>query len=144
MLLPRGLLLLQEAVGPVEEPRGGRALAPQPLDGLAHGTGVVGQTLDVLEGQVDDLVAAGGAVEVAAGQALEPGLVGDAALAVGGVGPQGQGPCQGAGVQAASLAGAQLSRRPGGGGGTCSVKLHYHKYYFTVTVYNRFTIIHKI
>lgn len=82
MLLPHKLLLLQDAVGPVEVPGGGRAQASELAEGLAHGAGVVGQALDVLERQVDDLVAAGVAVEVAAGEALQTGLEGDAALAV--------------------------------------------------------------
>ena len=110
MLLPRALL--QDAVGPVEVPWGGRAEAPELPDGLAHGAGVVGQALDVLEGQVDDLVAAGVAVEVSAGEALQAGLVGDAALAVWQVGAQRQGARQGAALQAAGLAGALLGGRP--------------------------------
>lgn len=112
MLLPCALLLLQDAVGPVEVPGGGRAEAPELPDGLAHGAGVVGQALDVLEGQVDDLVAAGVAVEVSAGEALQAGLVGDAALAVRQVGAQRQGARQGAALQAAGLAGALLGVRP--------------------------------
>lgn len=77
-------------------------------DGLADGAGVLGETLDVLEGQVDDLVAAGVAVQVPTGEALQSGLVGDAALAVRQVGPQRQRACQGAALQAAGLAGAVL------------------------------------
>lgn len=114
MLRPCTLLLLQDAVRPVEEPRGGRAGAPQLADGLAHGAGVLGQALDILEGQVDDLVAAGVAVEVSAGEALQAGLVGDAALAVGHVGAQRQGARQGAALQTAGLTGALLSGRPEG------------------------------
>lgn len=119
MLLPRDhllLLLLQDAVGPVEEPGGGRAEASQLADGLAHGAGVVGQAFDVLKGQVDDLVAAGVAVEVSAGEALQAGLVGDATLAVRKVGAQRQGAGQGAALQAAGLAGALLGGRPEGTG----------------------------
>lgn len=116
MLLPRArrllLLLLQDPAGPIEVARGRRPEAPQLPDGLAHGAGVLGEALDVLEGQVDDLVAAGVAVQVAAGEALEAGLVGDAALAVGQVGPQRQGAGQGAALQAAGLAGALLGGRP--------------------------------
>lgn len=108
MLLPWELLLLQDAVGPVEVPGGGRAEASQLADGLAHGAGVVGQALDIFEGQVDDLVAAGVAVEVSAREALQPGLVGDAALAVRQVGAQRQRAGQGAALQAAGLAGALL------------------------------------
>lgn len=104
--------LLQDAVRPVEVAGRGGAQASQLPDGLAHGAGVVGQALDVLEGQVDDLVAAGVTVEVAAGEPLQPGLVGDAALAVWQVGAQRQRAGQGAALQAASLAGAQLSGRP--------------------------------
>lgn len=111
-LPPPAPMLLRRAAGPVQVLRGGRAQAPQLPEGLAHGAGVVGQTLDVLEGHVDDLVAAGAAVQVAARQALEAGLVGDAALAVWQVGAQGQGAGQGAAVQAAGLAGALLSGRP--------------------------------
>lgn len=112
MLLPRELLLLQDAVGPVEVPGGGRAEASELADGLAHGAGVVGQALDIFEGQVDDLVAAGVAVEVSAGEALQAGLVGDATLAVRQVGAQRQGAGQGAALQAAGLAGALLGGRP--------------------------------
>lgn len=112
MLLPRERPLLQDAVGAVEIPRGGRREAPELADGLAHGAGVVGQTLDVLEGQVDDLVAAGVAVQVPAGEALQTGLVGDAALAVREVGAQGQRAGQGAALQAAAVAGALFGGRP--------------------------------
>lgn len=112
MLLPGALLLLQDAVGPVEVAGGGRAEAPELPDGLAHGAGVVGQALNVFEGQVDDLVAAGVAVQVTAGEALQPGLVRDAALAVRQVGAQRQGAGQGAALQAAGLAGALLGGRP--------------------------------
>lgn len=108
MLLPCELLLLQDAVGPVEVPGGGRAEASELADGLAHGAGVVGQALDVLEGQVDDLVTARVAVEVSAGEALQAGLVGDATLAVRQVGAQRQGAGQGAALQAAGLTGALL------------------------------------
>jgi len=90
--------------------------AHQLADGLAHGAGVVGEALDVLEGLVDDVVGAGVAVHVAAGQPLEAGVVGDAALAVGQLGPQGQGARQRAAAQAARPAGAQLGGRPGWGG----------------------------
>ena len=45
-------------------------------------------------------------------EALKAGLVGDAALAVWQVGTQRQGAGQGAALQAAGLAGTQLSRRP--------------------------------
>lgn len=106
------VLLLQDAVGPVDAPGRGRAQTSQLPDGLAHGAGVVGQALDVLEGQVDDLIAAGVAVEVSAGEALEADLVGDAALAVRQVGAQRQGAGQGAALQAAGRAGAQLGGRP--------------------------------
>lgn len=117
-LSPAAPVLLHHAVGPAEVPRGGgwgagRAQASSQLpDGLAHGAGVLGQAFDVLEGQVDDLVAARVAVEVAAGEALQAGLVGDAALAVGQVGAQRQRAGQGAALQAAGLAGAQLSGSP--------------------------------
>lgn len=123
MLLPR-TLLLQDAVGPVEVPGGGRAQASQLARGLAHGAGVVGQALDVLEGQVDDLVAAGVAVQVAAGEALQAGLVGDATLAVRQVGAQRQGAGQGAALQAAGMAGAQLGGRPEREGNSWDVKVH--------------------
>lgn len=106
--------LLQDGVGPVQVPGGRRSQAPQLADGLAHGAGVVGQALDVFEGQVDDLVAAGVAVEVSAGETLQTHLVGDAALAVGHVGAQRQGAGQGAALQAASLDGALLGGGPGG------------------------------
>lgn len=115
VLLPRAcrrLLLLQDPAGPIEVARGRRPEAPQLPDGLAHGAGVLGEALDVLEGQVDDLVAAGVAVQVSAGEALEAGLVGDAALAVRQVGPQRQGAGQGAALQAPGLAGALLGGRP--------------------------------
>lgn len=79
------------------------------MDGLAHGAGVVRQALDVFKGQVDNLVAAGVAVEVPAGEPLQTHLVGDAALAVGHVWAQRQGAGQGAALQAASLDGALLS-----------------------------------
>lgn len=49
---------------------------------LADGAGVLRQTLDVLEGHVDDADGAGLAVQVATGEASEAGGVGDAALAV--------------------------------------------------------------
>lgn len=110
-------VLLQDARGVVEVPRGGGAKAPQLPEGLAHGAGVLGQTLDVLEGHVDYLVAAGAAEQVTAGEAFEAHLVGDTALAVGQVGPQGQRPRQGAAVQAAGLTRAHLRWRPGGGTG---------------------------
>lgn len=117
MLLPGELLLLQDAVGPVEVPGGGRTEAPELADGLAHGAGVVGQALNIFEGQVDDLVTAGVAVEVSAGEALQAGLVGDAALAVRQVRAQRQGAGQGAALQAAGLAGALLGGRPEKRGG---------------------------
>lgn len=126
MLLPRALLLLQEAAGTVEVPGGGRAEASELADGLAHGAGVVGQALDVLEGQVDDLVAAGVAVEVSAGEALQTGLVRDAALAVRQVGPQRQGARQGAALQAAGLAGALLGGRPEREGNSREVRQEIH------------------
>lgn len=112
VLLPRERLPLQDPVRPVEVPGGGRGESPQLSDGLAHGAGVVGQTLDVLEGQVDDLVAAGVAVQVTAGQALQTGLVRDAALAVREVGAQGQRPGQGAALQAAAMTRTLLRGRP--------------------------------
>lgn len=49
---------------------------------------------------------------MSAGEALQPGLVGDAALAVRQVGPQRQRARQRAALQAASLAGAVLGGRP--------------------------------
>lgn len=122
---PPAAVLLQHAVGPAEVARGGRAQAPQLADGLAHGAGVVGQALDVLEGQVDDLVAAGVAVQVAAGEALEADFVGDAALAVRQVGPQGQGAGQRAALQAAGLAAAQLGGRPEDGGSSTNTTITY-------------------
>lgn len=64
------LLLLQDAKGSAEVLRRRRSQTSQLPDGLAHGTRVVGQTLDVLEGEVDDLVAAWVAVQVAAGKTL--------------------------------------------------------------------------
>lgn len=120
MLLPRELLL-QDAVRPVEVPGARRPQASELADGLAHGAGVVGQTLDVLEGQVDDLVAAGVAVEVSAGEALQAGLVGDATLAVRQVGTQRQGAGQGAALQAAGVTGALLGGRPEEEGGQTDV-----------------------
>lgn len=105
--------LLQDGVGPVHVPGGRRAEAPELADGLADGAGVVGQALDVLEGQVDDLVAAGAAVEVSAGEALQTRLVGDAALAVGSVRAQRHGARQGAALQAARQDRALLGGRPG-------------------------------
>lgn len=112
VLLPGALRLRQHAAGSVQAPRGRRAQAPQLTDGLAHGAGVVGEALDVLEGQVDDLVAAGVAVKMAAGEALEAGAVGDAALAVRQVRTQRQRTGQGAALQTAGLAGAQLGGGP--------------------------------
>lgn len=76
------LLLLQDAKGSAEVLRRRRSQTSQLPDGLAHGTRVVGQTLDVLEGEVDDLVAAWVAVQVAAGKTLQTGVVGDAVLTV--------------------------------------------------------------
>lgn len=87
MLLPR-TLLLQDAVRPIEVTGGGWAQASQLADGLAHGAGVVRQALDILKGQIDNLVAARVAVEVAAGEALQMGLIGNATLAVWQVGAQ--------------------------------------------------------
>ena len=114
---PLSLQWLQDTVGPIEAARVGPGPQPHQLaDGLAHGTGVVGEALDVLEGLVDDVVGAGGAVQVAAGQPLEVGVVGDAVLAVGQLRPQGQGPSQGAAAQAVGPAGAQLCGRPDGEG----------------------------
>lgn len=104
--------LLQKGVGPIQVPGGRWSEAPELADGLAHGAGVVGQALDVLKGQVDDLVAAGVAVEVSAGKPLQARLVGDAALAVGRVRAQRQGAGQGAALQAARLDGALLRGRP--------------------------------
>lgn len=127
MLLPRQLLLLlllQEAIGPVEVPRGRLAEASELPDGLAHGAGVVGQPLDVFEGQVDDLVAAGVTVEVSAGETLQAGLVGDAALAVRQVGAQRQGAGQGTALQAAGQAGALLGGRPNGRDGRQTADVH--------------------
>lgn len=109
--------MLQHPAGSVEVPRGGGPQASQLPDGLAHRTGVLGQTLDVLKGHVDDLVAAGAAVEVSTREALEAHLVGDAALTVRHVRPQRQGTRQRAALQAAGVAGAELSGRPGRGGG---------------------------
>lgn len=111
MILPCDLLL-QDAVGPVEVPRGRGAEAPELADGLAHGAGVVRKALNIFEGQVDDLVTAGVAVEVSAGEAFQAGLVGDATLAVRQVGAQRQRASQGAALQAACLAGALLGGRP--------------------------------
>lgn len=56
--------------------------AVEVAQGFADGAGVLGETLDVLEGHVDDADGAGLAVQVAAGEASESGRVGDAALAV--------------------------------------------------------------
>lgn len=127
MLLSRRLLLRRHAAGSVQAARGRRPQAPQLTDGLAHGTRVVGQALDVLEGQVDDLVAAGAAVKVAAGEALEAGAVGNAALAVQEIRTQRQRSGQGAAVQAAGLAGAQLSRRPEGAEARGEEGLKFHQ-----------------
>lgn len=101
--------MLQKGVGPIQVPGGRWSKAPELADGLAHGAGVVRQALDVFKGQVDNLVAAGVAVEVPAGEPLQTHLVGDAALAVGHVWAQRQGAGQGAALQAASLDGALLS-----------------------------------
>lgn len=109
VLLPR---TLQDAVGPVEVPGGGRAESSEVAEGLAHGAGVVGQPLDVFESQVDDLVAARVAVQVTAWEALQAGIERDATLAVREVGAQRQGAGQGAALQTAGLAGAQLGGRP--------------------------------
>lgn len=104
--------LLQDAVGPIQVPGGRRSEAPELADGLAHGAGIVRQALDVFKGQVDDLVTAGVAVEVSAGEALQTHLVGDAALAVRCVWTQRQGASQGAALQAPSLDGALLGGWP--------------------------------
>lgn len=105
--------MLQKGVGAVQVPGGRRAQAPELADGLAHGAGVVGQALDVFKGQVDDVVAAGVAVEVPAGEPLQTHLVGDAGLAVGHVWAQRERAGQGAALQAASLDGALLRGGPG-------------------------------
>lgn len=104
--------LLQDAVGPIQVPGGRRSEAPELADGLAHGAGIVRQALNVFKGQVDDLVTAGVAVEVSAGEALQTHLVGDAALAVRSVWTQRQGASQGAALQAPSLYGALLGGGP--------------------------------
>lgn len=106
--------LLQEGVGAVQVPGRRWSKAPELAHGLADGAGVVGQALDVFKGQVDNLVAAGVAVEVSAGEPLQTHLVRDAALAVGRVWARRQRAGQGAALQAASLDGALLSGRPGG------------------------------
>lgn len=59
------------------------------------------------------MVAAGAAVEVAAGEPLQTHLVGDAALAVRHVWAQRERASQGAALQAASLDGALLRGGPG-------------------------------
>lgn len=105
-------LLLQDAVRPIEVTGGGWAQASQLADGLAHRAGVVRQALNILKGQVDDLVATGVAIEVATGEALQTGLIRNATLAVWQVGAQRQGAGQGAALQAAGLAGTQLGGRP--------------------------------
>lgn len=92
---------------------GGGGGASQLPDGLAHGAGVVGEALDVLERHVDDAVAAGVAVQVSAGEALQARLVADAALAVRPLGAQRQRAGQGAALRAAGRAAALLGGRPG-------------------------------
>lgn len=56
--------------------------ASQMTKGLTHRAGIFGQAFYVLESHVDDLIGAGVAVEVTAGETFQPGLVRDAALAV--------------------------------------------------------------
>lgn len=104
---------LQERAGAVQVPGGRRFRAPELAAGLAHGAGVVGQALDVLKGQVDNLVTAGAAVEVPAGEPPQARLEGDAALAVGRVRAQPQGAGQGAALQAARQDGALPCGGPG-------------------------------
>lgn len=49
--------------------------ATQVTQGFAHGAGIFSQTFDVLKSQVDDLIGAGVAVEMTAGQSLESGFI---------------------------------------------------------------------
>lgn len=120
-------LLFQDAVRPMEVTGGGWTQASQLADGLAHRAGVIGQALDILESQIDDLVAARVTVEVAAGEALQTGLIGNATLAVWHVGAKRQGAGQGAALQAAGLAGTQLGGRPDQKGNKQDMKVHMLK-----------------
>lgn len=88
--------------------------ASQVTEGFAHWAGVFGQAFDVLKREVDDLVGAGVAVEVSAGETLQPGLVGDAALAVRNIRAQRQATGQRTALHAGGLTRAQLSGRPAG------------------------------
>lgn len=56
--------------------------ASQMTKGFTHRAGIFGQAFYVLESHVDDLIGAGVAVEVTAGETFQSGLVRDAALAV--------------------------------------------------------------
>lgn len=76
------VVIKRRAVGRTDAALGGYQAAQVPKR-LAYGARVLRQALDVLESQVDDVVGAGAAVEVAAGQALQAGLGVDAVLAVG-------------------------------------------------------------
>lgn len=90
--------------------------AVEVAQGLADGAGVISQTLDVLEGHVDDADGAGFAVQMAAGEASEAGGVGDAALAVRlKVRAWRQAAGQRAALHARRLAGSQLRGRPADG-----------------------------
>lgn len=89
--------------------------AVEVVQGLANRTGVIRQTLDVLEGHVDDTDGAGLAVQVAAGEASEAGSVGNAALAVRmEIWPWRQAAGQRATLYTWRLARSQLHGRPGG------------------------------
>lgn len=85
-----------------------RYQAAQVPQGLAYGARVLREALDILEGQVDDVVGARAAVEVATGQPLQPALVVDAVLAVGQVRAEGDATSQGAALHAGRSARAQL------------------------------------
>lgn len=78
-LVPPVVFVLDQ---PSLAPRGRVVEAVEVAQWPADGAGVLGQTLDVLKGHVDDADGAGLAVQMTAGEASEMGSVGDAALAV--------------------------------------------------------------
>ncbi len=86
--------------------------ASKVTEGFAHWAGILGQTFYVLKSQVDDLIGAGVAVEVAAGETLQPGLERDAALAVRNIRVQRQTTAQRTALHAGSLTRAQLCGWP--------------------------------
>lgn len=88
--------------------------ASQVTEGFAHWAGIFGQAFYVLKSQVDDLIGAGVAVEMAAGETLQPGLVGDAALAVRNIRAQRQTTGQRTALHAGGLTRAELCGRPAG------------------------------